>query len=336
MSSTADIADNDSLHVLPLSMIPLQVNALKKTRLIKNTRLEGVVELYSESSIGSGQVMPDALGKVFDFSGDRKKDLEIVTNLAALNSYDVYSLRLSLRKLGIAVDNFESLQLSPAMADSLLEHMSVFTRPLVLKVYGDATVEGGGSFGDVLKLFTDPNADAARQNLRTLANSLDIKLMQIPVFLENYADVFLSLSFYQKCHDDTEADLAEFLDDLRVLAHNPRLSSQTAAVKEIERVANKISDLHSGVANVIDRFRVRTEDMWQNISAEQYRKMSNLISDHQERIGANLCAITVKLSAWKEQATASSGEGAAEKFGFVVREISHGLENLEGIKFQDV
>ena len=37
MSSIVHAADNDSLHILPLSMIPLRVRALQDTRLIKNT-----------------------------------------------------------------------------------------------------------------------------------------------------------------------------------------------------------------------------------------------------------------------------------------------------------
>ena len=326
--------DNDSLHVLPLSMIPLQIKALQKTRLIKNTRLEGVVELYSEGARGSGQVTPDALEKVFDFSGERVKDLAMVRNLARLYSYDVYSLRVSLRKLKIQVEDVDSLQLSDEMTGSLLEHMSAFTRPLVVKIYGGTNVETR-SFRDVLKLFTDPDAEDARNNLRTLAKSLEIKLIDIPKFLEDYADVFLSVSFYQKCHDDTEDDLAEFLQDLKELAHSPHLSGQSAAAGDIERVADKIHDLHREVANVIEMFSAHTEDMWQNISAARYRKMTRLITEHQERIGAILCATMVKLHAWKRESRSSSA-GGIDKVAFVTREIGYGLDRLSSLEFQDI
>ena len=335
MLNAVQTAENDSLHILPLSMIPLRVKALQATCLVKNTRLEGVVELYRESSIGSGQVMPDALDKVFDFSGDRAEDLAIVKKLAALQSYDVYSLRLSLRKLNIPVDNVDSLRLSPEMADRLAEHMSAFTRPLVLRIYGDANMQTN-SFRDVLMLFTDPNADAARDNLRELANLLDIKLIQIPKFLDDYADVFLSLSFYQKCHDDTDADFGDFLTDLHDLARNPRLNGNTKAAREIEQAANKISALHTDVANILEQFRERTEDMWQNVSSERYRKMARLVIDHQEKIGAILCATSVKLNAWKQQIDGSSGGGVSDKISFVTREIGYGLDHLNSIEFEDI
>ncbi len=329
------MSDHDSLHVLPLSMIPLRVKALQKTRLIKNARLEGAVELYSGGATGRGLVSPKALERVFDFSGDRAIDLEIVKKLAVLPSYDVYSLRVGLRELNIPIDDVESLKLSDEMAQSLLAHMTAFTRPLILKIYGDANMTTG-SFRDVLTLFTDPNADVARNNLRELAKSLDIQLMQIPKFLEDYADVYLSLSFYQKCHDDSRADLEDFLSDMYELAHSPGLAHHAAATRDIESVASKIRGLHRNVAHVVELFRVRTEGMWQDISPERYRRVSQMVATHQEKIGANLCALSVKLDAWKQKAPASWSSDVTEKVSFVTREIGYGLQGLSTLQLQDL
>lgn len=335
MSGFTQMKDNDSLHILPLSMIPLQMKALQRTRLIKNTRLEGNVELYREGNIGSGQIAVSNLEKSFDFAGDRAKDLFVVKKLAALPSYDVYSLRVSLRKLRIQIDNVDSLRLSDDMAGSLTDHMLVFTRPLIQKIYGGSDI-GTGSFDDLLKLFTDPNADAARQNLRDLATALEIGLMQIPQFLEDYADVFLSLSFYTKCHDDTVELLEEFLDDINQLAHNPNLNGHAAAARDIELIGCRMRELHAEIANVLEMFRVRTADMWDHITAERYRRMSRMVIAHQETIGAILCAIMVKLNAWEEKGAVASSAGISERISFITREIGYGLDRLTGLEFQDI
>ena len=97
-------ADMDALHVLPLSILPLRSEGLKRARLVKNDQLQGVVELFSGQGTGSGQIAPDELAKVFQFDGEKRKDLEIVKSLSHLSSYDIYSLRRELRRLGIAVD----------------------------------------------------------------------------------------------------------------------------------------------------------------------------------------------------------------------------------------
>ena len=57
--------DRDSLHILPLSIIPMQTRALRHARLIKNSRLDGVVELFEGPASGSGQVEVDSLVNVF-------------------------------------------------------------------------------------------------------------------------------------------------------------------------------------------------------------------------------------------------------------------------------
>ncbi len=41
--------DRDSLYILPLAMIPMQTPALRRARLIKNVRLDGVVELFEDA-----------------------------------------------------------------------------------------------------------------------------------------------------------------------------------------------------------------------------------------------------------------------------------------------
>ena len=55
MPRTDEFNENDALHILPLSNIPLQIRALRETRLIKNAKLEGVIELYSDAATGSAQ-----------------------------------------------------------------------------------------------------------------------------------------------------------------------------------------------------------------------------------------------------------------------------------------
>lgn len=335
MSSIVQTNDNDSLHTLPLSKMPLEVSALKQTRLVKNTRLEGVVELYRDDSMGSGQVTPDGLDAVFDFSGDRAQDLVIVRKLAALDSYDVYSLRVSLRKLNLEVDNVESLKLSDNMAESLLEHMSVFTRPLILKIYGDKDVQTD-SFRDVLRLFTDPDANSARENLFDLAKLLNIELTQIPKFLENYADVYLSLSFYQKCQEDIAPNLEAFASDLQEMARNPCMNSNGSARAVLDIAEEKFRGLHGEVTNILEMFRVRTEDMWKNISAQQYQEMTRLVGAHQEKIGAILCAISVKLDAWNQLGVSDTTKSVTDKANFVNNSMIYGLDDLTSIGFQDV
>ena len=126
--------DRDSLHVLPLSIIPLESQLFEKMRMIKNVHLDSVVELFDGKDTGSGQIRVEAMRAAYE--SIPQTDMAKLDKLSRLRSYDVYSLRILLRKQGINVDEGE-LRLSDGKQRELTQHMRSFTRPLVGYIYGD-------------------------------------------------------------------------------------------------------------------------------------------------------------------------------------------------------
>jgi hypothetical protein len=55
---TSEISDNDrdSLHILPLNILPLDTPSLNRAKLIKNVRLDSVIEMFTDEDTGSGQI----------------------------------------------------------------------------------------------------------------------------------------------------------------------------------------------------------------------------------------------------------------------------------------
>ncbi len=130
-------ADMDSLFVLPLHILPFKTEALQRARLIKNHRLEGVIELFAERETGSGQINVDDLADHFQWKeGLAHPDLQILSQLAPLPSFDVYSLRRSMRDIGISIAEGSELQLSEEKNKELTTYMSSFTLPLIKQIYG--------------------------------------------------------------------------------------------------------------------------------------------------------------------------------------------------------
>ncbi len=125
-------SDRDALHILPLSILPIETIALRHTRLIKNAQLEGVVELFEGSKTGSGQVEVDDLQNEFDLAPTPPHpDLILLRKLAELPSYDVYSLRILLRENNIPINEPSALSLSESKKMELTKHRKKFTRPLI-------------------------------------------------------------------------------------------------------------------------------------------------------------------------------------------------------------
>jgi hypothetical protein len=193
--------DNDSLYRMPMKIVPMETAMLRRGRLIKNAALDPAIELFRSGENGSGQML---LG---DFDNDKghhmfgwprnedHPDLKMLRGLARLSSYDVYSLRIQFRDLGIEPASVEYLTLSAEKQDSLRLYMQVFTLPLMSLVYGDGE-EQSGKTEDIVDLFRDPDTDVARQNLLRLAGSLKVEVNEIPKFLDDFADIYLSLAYF--------------------------------------------------------------------------------------------------------------------------------------------
>ena len=136
--------DMDALHVLPLKIIPFQNSVLKSARLIKNSRLETVVELFRHEEGASGQVLVNDIWGVLGVDPDDEKiaqDRRMLQSLGGLYSFDIYTLRKMLRAFGIEISDNEALKLSPEKAAELGEYMSEFTRPLLVQVFGGVDSE---------------------------------------------------------------------------------------------------------------------------------------------------------------------------------------------------
>src|SRR2546429_480823 len=77
----------------------------------------------------------------------------------------------------------------------------------------------------VPEVFRDPDVANARRKLAIMAATLGIGLPDIPRFLEDYADIFLSLSYYRQCLDHITPIVEDFLDCMRDLKKSFQMRS---------------------------------------------------------------------------------------------------------------
>ena len=174
--------DMDLMFILPLSILPIKSQSIKTARLIKNSQLKSIVEIFKDEQTGSGQVDVETLPAVCGWRpGELHPDLVIIRQLALLPSYDVYSLRISLRQLQIPVNDFESLRLSEEKAAELSAYMIMFTRPLTKLIYGDDGADVK-SYDDLIRMFRDPDIGRARERLINMAKTLSIDPTEVPRF----------------------------------------------------------------------------------------------------------------------------------------------------------
>lgn len=328
-----DQAAIDALDVLPLGIMPLQTKSLRQARLVKTMRLESVVELYGAKSSGSGLIDIDRLGGFFSWENARRHpDLEMIRELSVLPSYDVYSLRMALRNLGVPPTDSAYLQLSEKKKRELQGYMRSFTRPLMQQVFG-----GGGSsltdFNQLLGMFRQEDKSEALRNLRLMADRLRIGLADVPRFVENYGDTFLSLAYFRQELDALIPQIRQFLDDLQEVKKLQRFAQDA----KFKRAAAEIEDcLRRVIRSLVGRFNafeMYSRTMWSDINEESFRRLSDLISEHHASVGGVICGLTVKMRGWdKAFGGVSARRGTIGQGEFVLTDFLPGLAEIERIE----
>lgn len=325
-------AEHDAIDCLPLSIIPLRTAALKKARLIKNMQLEGVIEVFQGEGMGSGQLMPEQLSQFYHWEDDPDHpDLHTICCLAALNSYDVYSLRIELRRLNIGIDDYEALSLSDAKTQELRTYMKSFTEPLIKEVYGNDS--GIQDFDHIIDQFKNPNREEALKKLRAIADKLEIDLIDVPRFFEDYGDVFLSLAYYKQHLEHLVPRVSAFLDSIKDLQQNFQLRNDPRFMRSCTVLQQRLSNIVSSITGRFESFDQNTEKLWREVTAASFRKFRNLVTAHHLTVGGVLCGLSVKMRMW-DQRFGQTPEGAAvvSRSEFIMSEMRQGIDKIEEIE----
>ena len=321
----------DALHIMPLSVIPLETPGLQHARLIKNVRLETVVEMFNDASTGSGQVKPRDITVYFEsYKDEVAHDLVKIEKIAQSSSFDVYSLRIELRRLNVNVNDVAALTLSDRKKAELTQYMTVFTRPLIEYVYGSESLQID-SVDQLIKMFASPNREEALRNLRMMADRLDIGLMDIPNFLEEYGDIFLSLAYFRKCLDEIVPEVQKFLAWMAEIRSSTEVKRDYRQGKMLDDISRDLTDISASITGRFESFDNRSKDFWRDINAETFRSIRELIASHHVTIGGVLCGLAVKMDLWKGR-FARGGGGPIRRLEFIKSEILPGLSHIKALE----
>lgn len=322
-------ADRDSLHILPLSLIPLESTSLRRAKLVKNVRLESAVELFNDGTSGSGQYDISEIHSVLDIpKNSGHPDIVILRDLGELPSYDVYALRILLREHDIPVNDFAELQISEAKKKEVANYMAIYTRPLVTHIFGDESSAEIRDASDIMNLFRNQDPRQARQNLTLLADVLQTDLMAVPRFIEDYGDIFLSISYYKNCLDKFSEGFAELNEAYENIKGSYQVKNDPRLAAACEVAISTMANHESNMRNKLNAFDNCTEELWERISAESFRQVSRLIRGEQIQLASVLCGLTVKLAGFKSRFPNLEVAGAAKVAEYIGFEMRQNLEDL--------
>lgn len=321
--------DGDSLYVMPLRILPIKSPSIQRARLIKDSHLNSAIELYFTEEGASGQLYLSELDEEM-FGEDPEKrdhDLHILECVTKLHSFDVYSLRIRLREENITVRSTDFLTLSDGKKSELADYMKAFTMPLIKQVYGQDDVDAKDP-GDIIKLFSDPDVSTAIEKLKMLSEKLNIKLTEIPKFLEDFSDIYLSFAYFQQYLDDITPNLIDFIDEISSLKDNWQMRQDARLMAVCESLENDLNNLIAGITGRFESFNRNTDSMWQNITAERFKTVQDLITAHHSIIGGVLCGLGCKMNTWRASFPTVDMGGPVSRAEILLSDIVPGMDKI--------
>lgn len=321
--------EQDALDKLSLSMIPLSSSTLRNARLIKNNRMETTVELHHDPSSGSLHIHPDDISDNFTSNA---RDQAIIRALASLNSYDVYSLRSSLKQIGVEVEGQNKLDLSDEMKVTLHHYMMAFTRPLVERIFGDETNTPLKPEDDINLLLNDPDITRVRENLKVMADRTGIPVTEIPTFLSEYSDVFLSVAYYRHSFESLSDEIERFLVWIHELQQVRDVKTSGRTVNSCVKTEECIRQLTASVRERMTRFNRAFHTFWADINRESFQTLQQQIEKNHDGMGAVLCGLLVKIRSWSYEFPDNTIGSPMKRATFVMTEIEPGLDKLKQLE----
>ena len=318
-------SDRDSLHILPLDTVSLKNESLQEARLIKNSHLEGVVELFSGDETGSGQIAPHDLDKAFDFSGDRADDLKLIKSLSTLPSYDVFTLRMELGRMGVGVSQASTLKLSDEQCRALAPYMRRYTTPLASAMFWDGVVETVGAH-DLMAIVASPDPQKTRDNLKRFAQALDISIAEVPAFLEDYTDFLMSATYFQSNANRIEPLMTRFAGEIERLGHDPSLEADLYLARNCASVCRRMEAIYSQTTGILDLFEKKAIQVWMRPTGERFIMLRSFLEGCYVHLGAALCGLSVKLDAWDSASRETAN--VRKQAEYIARDLNEGLDRI--------
>ena len=317
------VAEQDAFDKLALARMPLANVSLRAGHLIKDAQMDTMFELVNDPLAGSLQIRADEISKNFSISA---ADQELINKLASLGSYDVYSLRINLQKLGIKLDN-DLFDLSAEAKSRLTGYTLAFTRPLILAVFGDGEVSATES---LQKIFRDSDREKVSRRLKTMSEKVGIPVSEIPDFLSDYRELYMSGSYYAHTFEGILKDVARLYAWLAALKAQPEVASSPRVLDSCVKTEEAMKFLCNSVIERMEEFKSGFENFWKHMSRKSFEKLRRQIEDNRSGLGAVLCGLTVKMRDWS-QAFPDDRPTTAQRVKYVA-EMKAFLDKLQNME----
>ncbi len=322
----ANRIDQDAIHSLHATVLPIKSSHLKNAKLIKNVHLNTVVELESTETGAIESVPFDEISAHLHTDEEADSDIAVLSEFSILPSFDCYTLGSDLARLNVTILKNLNFQLSNAKIRELSSFMGRVTVPLVKFLYGDESgkVKHSQSLAELVK---DSDDEKVRNKLEGLASGLRVSLSKLPTYIEKFGEFYLSLAFFEGLFIENRPKLEQMLMWIDDAAEHPHTRNNPESQKAFSIAKGRVQYLKENLEQRFKYLNSITQVKWDRPNFTEFEEMQKAIGSQHIYLASGLCAVAVKVSEWERQFP-NAGGVAEQCLEFVLVDLIPGLDNL--------
>ncbi len=155
---------------------------------------------------------------------------------------------------------------------------------------------------------------------------MNISLSEVPKFLEDYGDTYLSLAYFKNCLDVLVPQIIAFEESMSELMTNYQLRNDRRLTHSISHICSRVSQ---SALNRFSSFDIQSKTLWEDINAESFARVKRTIQADHVTIGAIMCGLTVKMNGWQKRF--GNGGGLMQRANFVMSDMMQGMDLISAI-----
>ena len=129
--------------------------------------------------------------------------------------------------------------------------------------------------------------------------------------------------------------ISDFLFAIPDLRKNYSLKNDVSLQKTINMLENKVFVLDQQIHARFESFDRETQDMWDNLSAEKFRKLQKIIKSYHTTLGGVLCSLNVKMDAWNRLFPHKNAGSPQRRAEFIMTQMRPGMDKIKPLRSED-
>ena len=314
-SASPLLPEINSLDELSLDRLPVAHAALRKARIVKNSRLKSVIELYRDRSTGSGHYEVSDLPAMLGIPSAHA-DILLLRWVAMLPTFDIASVRLLLRDVGALTEK------DVPLPDDAAIHQ--YIAPVLRCATEDGTALSRAELDAALM---DPNG-RGREIMQRLMQLVALRPDETVRFVRDSIDTYAAFGLYARALKEQRRRITQLLDAVRSLAAEPQVRKDKMMLTALAEIPATFPELLSAAERRVGAAEKVIAMSWEKSAGAPLRAHQRQIREVQVLVGYLLAGIEAKLNAWRAAFPPEIQGNVAKRVNFLSLEMAQGLGEL--------